>query len=277
MKILLRTIFTLVVLALVATAAFVYFGVYNVAATQQHSAPLYHFLHYTMRRSVSMRAADVQVPNLDDPRRVRNGFMLYRQHCLQCHGAPGVAPDPLGFGTRPEPANLVEAGRKWPAADIYWVIKHGLKMTAMPAWQYHVSEQELWDLTAFVKRLPALSPQEYMRWNNAPPHDNDITAPVISADSEPGDPQAGRHALEQYLCVTCHQIPGVAGANGSVGPPLRGIATRKYIAGVLPNTPDNMMRWLRNPQLIDPRSAMPDLRIREKDIRDITAYLYTLK
>ena len=115
-----------------------------------------------------------------------------------------------------------------------------------------------------------------MRWDSAAPP-RAAVVPTVATGSELGDPQAGRHAIEQYLCVTCHQIPDVAGANGRVGPPLRGIATRKYIAGVLPNTPENMMRWLRNPQAVDPRSAMPDLRIREKDIRDIAAYLYTLK
>jgi cytochrome c1 len=68
----------------------------------------------------------------------------------------------------------------------------------------------------------------------------------------------------------------VAGADKTVGPPLAGMATRAYIAGVLDNTPDNMLRWLRDPQQIKPRSAMPNLHIREKDVRDIAAYLYTL-
>jgi cytochrome c1 len=72
-------------------------------------------------------------------------------------------------------------------------------------------------------------------------------------------------------------IPGVVGANRSVGPPLAGIANRQYIAGVLPNTPANMMRWLRQPTKVDPLSAMPDLDVTEQDARDIAAFLYTLR
>lgn len=267
------------ILVALFVAAFVYFGVYNVAATRQHNALTYHFLRYAMQRSVKARASSLRVPDLSSPERMRNGFILYREHCLQCHGAPGVAPNPLGFGTRPEPVNLVEAGREWPAAEVYWVVKNGLKMTAMPAWEYRLNDQSLWDLTAFVKLLPTISPSQYKAENNALQLTKILTSSVITTnndDGKLGDPKAGQYAIEQYLCTTCHAIPGVVGANGTVGPPLRGIATRKYIGGVLPNTPQNMMSWLRNPQQIDPLAAMPDLHIKEKDIHDISAYLYTL-
>lgn len=92
-----------------------------------------------------------------------------------------------------------------------------------------------------------------------------------------GDPQRGKYAMQQYLCITCHAIPGVTGADKQVGPPLAGMARRAYIGGVLVNTPTNMVRWLRNPQQIDPLSGMPNLHIREQDIDDIAAYLYTLR
>lgn len=92
-----------------------------------------------------------------------------------------------------------------------------------------------------------------------------------------GDAEAGRRALSQYLCATCHRIPGVTGANKHVGPPLDGIGSRKYLAGVLTNTPENMIRWLQGPQQVDPLSAMPDLGVREQDARDMAAYLSTLR
>ena len=92
-----------------------------------------------------------------------------------------------------------------------------------------------------------------------------------------GDPTRGRAAISRYGCSTCHTIPGVSGANGLVGPPLSQIASRSYIAGVMPNTPDNMIRWIENPPQIDGLTAMPNLGVNAQDARDIAGYLYTLK
>jgi cytochrome c oxidase assembly factor CtaG len=95
---------------------------------------------------------------------------------------------------------------------------------------------------------------------------------LTNADSE-----RGRTAIRKYGCGSCHNIPGVSGAVGMVGPPLGQIAQRVYIAGVLPNEPDNMIRWIENPQGIDPKTAMPYMAVTTRDARDIAAYLYTLR
>jgi cytochrome c1 len=92
-----------------------------------------------------------------------------------------------------------------------------------------------------------------------------------------GDPHKGRIAIERYGCQSCHTIPGIRGADGLVGPPLTKIASRVYIGGVLPNTPDNMIRWIRNPKEIDQLTAMPNTGVSEPDARDIAGYLYTLR
>ena len=92
-----------------------------------------------------------------------------------------------------------------------------------------------------------------------------------------GDPDRGRQAIRLYGCGTCHEIAGVAGAEGKVGPPLTGIASRAYIAGVLPNTPENLARWIKAPQSIVPGNAMPDMGVSASDAADITAYLYKLR
>lgn len=97
------------------------------------------------------------------------------------------------------------------------------------------------------------------------------------AESTPGDPQKGQAAIREYGCGSCHVIPGVRGADGRTGPPLGHIARRVYLSGVLPNTPEDMARWIRNPEAVDPRTAMPNMGVSENDARDITAYLYTLK
>jgi cytochrome c2 len=78
-------------------------------------------------------------------------------------------------------------------------------------------------------------------------------------------------------CGTCHAIPGIAGARGNVGPPLDHIGTRVFIAGMLRNTPDNMVRWLKNPQAVIPGNAMPNMNINDAQARDITAYLAELQ
>jgi cytochrome c2 len=91
-----------------------------------------------------------------------------------------------------------------------------------------------------------------------------------------GDPAQGALHIEQIGCGSCHIIPGIDGARGLVGPPLDHMGKRVFIAGLLRNTPANMMTWLRDPQEIVPGNAMPDMGLSEEQARDITAYLYTL-
>jgi cytochrome c2 len=91
-----------------------------------------------------------------------------------------------------------------------------------------------------------------------------------------GEPQAGKLALGQAPCGGCHQIPGVAGAVGKVGPSLAGWSGRVYIDGRLRNTPDNLVAWIVDPHAIDPQSAMPATGVTPREARDMAAYLYTL-
>ena len=90
-----------------------------------------------------------------------------------------------------------------------------------------------------------------------------------------GDPARGPAAFRAYGCQTCHTIGGVPGANAVVGPPLDGLAARAYIAGVLPNSGENLVRWIRDPQGVDEKTAMPNVGVTERDARDIAAYIYT--
>jgi Cytochrome c2 len=92
-----------------------------------------------------------------------------------------------------------------------------------------------------------------------------------------GDGEKGKVAIQAYGCGACHTIPGVTGANSRVGPNLSGIAERSYIAGVLTNSPDNLIRWIENPQAVDEKTLMPNLHVSQRDARNIAAYLYTLR
>ena len=262
------------VLGLGGGALFVWLGVYDPASTEQHTRPVYHLLDYAMRRSVKAHARDLAAPaDLADAARVPAGAAHYRAHCLQCHGAPGVAPDPLAFGLTPAPANLVPVGRNWPAREIFQVVKYGIKMTGMPTWIHQLTDDEIWSVVAFVQAMPALSPRDYAVLVQALPAGHPHT-PAPAAG--PGRVEAGRRAARQYLCGTCHTIPGIVSADRHVGPPLEGMARRAFIGGVLPNTPENMVRWLLDPQQVDPLSAMPPLGLSEQDARDIAAFLATL-
>ena len=90
-----------------------------------------------------------------------------------------------------------------------------------------------------------------------------------------GDPVRGAAAIGKYGCGSCHQIRGLAGARGQVGPPLTGIAARAYVAGVLPNTPENIVNWIHDPKAVDEKTLMPTLGVTTQDASDIAAYLYT--
>ena len=261
----------LLVFAAVAAAAVFYVGAYDISATDQHLAPTYWVLDTGMRRSVRQRAEEITVPNLSEIGQIQHGLALYREHCVQCHGAPGVAPAAFALGMTPAPANLVYTAREWRPAEVFWVVREGIKMTGMPAWKYRMADEDIWAIVSFMRELPALSPDEYRL------RKSERTAGIDPGVPDTPDADRGSRAINQYACVTCHQIPGIVGANAPVGPPLNEIGTRGFIAGVLPNTPQNMVRWLRHPQAVNPKSAMPDLGVTERDARDIAAYLATLR
>ncbi len=102
-------------------------------------------------------------------------------------------------------------------------------------------------------------------------------AAAAGPDNFSGDARRGADLVRTYRCGGCHDIPGIAGAHGNVGPPLQRIGTRTYIAGYIQNSPDNMAAWIEDPQKALPGNAMPKMGIPQKDARDIAAFLYTLK
>ena len=284
-----RIVVALVIAAVLAAggaAAFVYSGLYNVAATDQHTAPVFWLLNTVMRRAVHHHARDIEAPPLDDPAFIARGRVLYRDECARCHGAPGVAPEAFALGLRPPPANLANAALEWRAPDLYWTVKKGLKLTGMPAWEFRLPDDAMWAIVAYVQRMPYESPRAYedalRGLGQLPPAESDVTlmrdraAQSIGRGSA-GDAERGRHLLQQYACVTCHKIPGVVGASIPVGPPLDQMARRAYIAGVMQNTPTNMIRWLQAPRKFVPDGAMPNLGVTDQDATDMAAYLQTLR
>jgi cytochrome c2 len=92
-----------------------------------------------------------------------------------------------------------------------------------------------------------------------------------------GEPNRGVAAIGRHGCGSCHEIPGIRRATGTVGPPLAGVARRTYLAGHVSNTPQDMMRWIQHPQQLEHGTAMPEMHVSDSDAKDITAYLYTLR
>lgn len=252
----------------------IYSGVYDVSAIRQHTRPVHWALDTSMRAAVQRHAKSVQVPALEDAALARRGFALYRDACLQCHGAPGIAPEPFARGLMPLPNNLAQTAREWTPGELYWVTKNGLKMTGMPAWGFRYPDEDLWAIVAFLRILPKLGVADFSAF--AAGVSKQSISRTESANANP-DPQRGAIALHQYACTSCHRVPGVIGANAHVGPPLEGVASRKYLAGRLPNTPENLVRWIRDPRSVNTATLMPNLDVSEGHARDIAAYLATLK
>ena len=271
----LSTVAALAGLALAAAGVVVYSGVYDVGATSQHLQPVHSLLETTMRNSVRWRARNIATPALDDDQRLVRGAALFRDQCVQCHGAPGVAQSGIGQSMQPVPGPLVDAVQRWRPREIYWITRHGIKMSGMPAWQFRLSDEALWDVVAFVNALPTLSAAAYAqatREAGAAKPSEEPAAPLRA-----GDVERGKLALSQYACQACHTIPGITSSSPNVGPPLQGLASRSLIAGKLANTPDNLVLWVRDPKAVKPLTAMPDMGVSERDARDMAAYLATLR
>lgn len=167
------------VLLAVAGLGFVYSGVYDVAATQPHSRAGRWLLTTLMERSVQARVDDVPEPPAESEDLLATGFHHYEAMCVVCHGAPGVERAEIGQGIEPEPPDLAEKAGERTLPEIYWITSQGIKMAGMPAFGPTHSEEEIWGISMFVKRLQEMDAAEYARLR-AESH-----AESGSAESEP--------------------------------------------------------------------------------------------
>lgn len=148
--------------AVTAAAAFINSGVYDIAATTPHYDSTYKVVRRLMEQSIKRRAVEVKVPaDLDNPEKIHAGFKNFNAMCVACHVAPGAPPSEISKGLYPAPPNLAEAATAWKPAELYVIIKNGIKMSGMPAWEQSHSGDEIWALVAFLNALPAMTPDEY--------------------------------------------------------------------------------------------------------------------
>lgn len=263
----------LVVLGAIAGGVILLSGAYDTAATKQHFWITYRMLELGLHFSVAQAARDIAVPDLARTANLDVGHACYREHCLQCHGAPGIAPAALGRGQLPSPSSLSQSAREWPEAHLYFVVKKGIRMSGMPAWEYRMSDDALWSTVAYLKAMPTQTSVAYERFAAA---GQDAKCPP-STRAQPYSIEEAQITLRQYACDTCHIIGDMVGPYTHVGPPLEDFQRRKFIAGVLPNTPDNLVRWIMDPQDVSSHTLMPDLEVTEPHARTMTRYLLQLK
>ena len=161
MRFVIVSLLILVVVVVVAAIALIYAGVYDVAATTPHWHAVRAILETARLRSIKAHAVAIIVPpGLDDPAKVLIGVEHYAAHCAVCHGAPGVPKGDIGRGLYPPPPDLAKTAPLYSPGELFWILKHGIKMTGMPAWSDH-SDAELWATVAFLEKLPTLTEQEY--------------------------------------------------------------------------------------------------------------------
>jgi mono/diheme cytochrome c family protein len=149
------------VLSLAAVIGCAYSGWAEVSASGTASAPVRWVLETTRRNAVARRAADIRGPDLSAPALAASGASAVDQMCAGCHGAPGRKPMLGATYMDPKPLDLGDVARQRTPAEVFWVIKHGIRMTGTPAWGPTHSDDQLWALVALLGRLPELSDQGY--------------------------------------------------------------------------------------------------------------------
>ena len=169
----------------VAAVGGIYAGLYNIAADVPHTQPVYWLLETARERSVIARARDIVVPkDLDDANRISKGAGEYAEMCSGCHLAPGMKRTEISQGLYPRAPELRRKTDLTPAEQ-FWIVKHGVKMTGMPAWGVTHEDELLWDVVAFVRKLPELTPEQYEALvKNAPKHEELMQKMEMGGDQE---------------------------------------------------------------------------------------------
>jgi len=166
----------------------IYAGIYNIAADVPHTQPVYWLLEELRDRSVAARAKDIVIPkDLDEPKRISAGAGQYAEMCSGCHLAPGMKRTEISRGLYPRPPELRRESDLTPAEQ-FWIIKHGVKMTGMPAWGITHDDELLWDVVAFLRKLPELTAEQYQALvKSAPTHEEMMHDMEMGTDHDHSD------------------------------------------------------------------------------------------
>ena len=151
----------------------IYGGLYNVAADIPHTQPIFWLMTTVRERSIAVRSADIVVPgDLADPKRIASGAGQYAEMCSSCHLAPGMKRTEISRGLYPRAPELRRGSGLTPGEE-FWVVKHGLKMSGMPAWGVTHNDELIWHVVAFLQKLPDLTPDQYQALVKSAPKAHD--------------------------------------------------------------------------------------------------------
>ncbi len=166
------TVVAVLVILAAGAGAFAYSGLYNIGADAPHSKPVFAVMQMVRDRSIHLRSKDITVPNLEDPQLILKGAGQYAAMCTQCHLKPGMKNSEIRPGLYPQPPNLSQVHIDPKVA--FWAIKHGIKMSAMPAWGGSHDDATIWSMVAFLQKLPGMSPAQYKEIVAKAPPDEDM-------------------------------------------------------------------------------------------------------
>lgn len=153
------TVAVLAMVSLLIIGFFVWSGLYNIGADDTHTRPVYSVLQTLRERSIATRSKELQPPDLTDPARIKQGAGNYNAMCTGCHLGPGMAETELSKGLYPAPPNLTQ--HPVDPKEAFWVIKHGIKASGMPAWGKSMEDDYIWNMAAFLQQLPKLNAEQY--------------------------------------------------------------------------------------------------------------------
>lgn len=160
--------FVVALITLLAGAlAVTYSGAYNVAANVSDPGFVKWLLSTNMQQSVTRHARSISAPMQLTDQQAGDGLRIYKETCVYCHGAPGKDPGDIGKGLNPEAPYLPDTVGRWSSAELFWIIKHGIRMTGMASYGAVHKDDEIWNLVAFVERLPKMTPEQYGQMEQA--------------------------------------------------------------------------------------------------------------
>lgn len=170
-------------LAATVVALLVHMGSFDVAADTPHSQPVFWLMNTVRENSIAIRAAGIAVPSdLTDAKRIVSGAAQYDEMCSVCHLAPGMKRTEISRGLYPRAPELRRGSSLKPAEE-FWVVKHGLKMTGMPAWGVTHDDELLWDVVAFLRKLSELSADQYQELVKSAPMSHDKMMQEMEMDN----------------------------------------------------------------------------------------------
>ena len=187
-----RTVLATVVVAYGALAlagvAVIYSGIYDIAADAPHWGLASRLFETARERSIKAHAAGIKAPTgLDSEAMIITGVDHFAAHCAVCHGAPGVPKGDIANGLYPAPPDLALSAARYSGGELFWIVRHGIKMTGMPGWADH-SDEEIWAIVAFIRKLPGMTPEAYAKLIQA----------AMRQDGQQHQPGAHQHGAHRH-------------------------------------------------------------------------------